>query len=352
MDGERRPCHRTARRASVTGLAHPTRLRARVDGGRLVRLADHDERVTTRRQHVSTARRDAFLRPRRCGAGEGVGRLGLGLRRRLGGRRRGGRGRRNGRRRRRRQRRRRCRHGGARRHGRGCDRGLRRRSRVRRRRRRGRRLDGYRRGHRDGGRRRRRLGVDGRRRRGRARGQEPERVDVALLLGCSSDTEMDARHGLLRRPAGPHRPDRLALGDRVSLRDPDRAQMDERHRIPVRREDRDAAAVRRQRAGKRDHTGGRRADRSPVGAGDVDPAVLAACVRVSSEHERPQYLTLRGPRPGRRAAAQGEREHAHGADREKTVHCAPPQFSATATRERKGSDAVGRRQSGRSSDAR
>jgi hypothetical protein len=123
------------------------------------------------------------------------------------------------------------------------------------------RLQGRRRGsRRSRGRRRRQWGrgLDRRSCRGLGRGcritarggrerswrQETERVDVALLVGRAPDPEVDARGRLLGRPTRAHRPDRGTLRDRLPLRDADRAEVDERHRIAVGGEDRHPAAVR------------------------------------------------------------------------------------------------------------
>ena len=90
----------------------------------------------------------------------------------------------------------------------------------------------------------------------------------------------------------------------------------------------------------------------PRRAGDVDAAMLACRVRVGAELERAEHLTVGGPRPGCGDAAQREHHDERCAEHEESVHETPPSFSARATRESKGIDAVGRRQSGGASDER
>ena len=128
--------------------------------------------------------------------------------------------------------------------------------------------------------------------------------------------------------------------------------MEERHGVAVGRQDRDAATVRGHGACERDRAGGRSANRAAGRAGDVDAAMLAGGVRVGAELERAEHLTVRGPRPGFSDAAQRECHDERCAEHEESVHETPPSFSARATREWKGIDAVGRRQSCGASDVR
>jgi hypothetical protein len=165
----------------------------------------------------------------------------------------------------------------------------------------------------------RRIGRRGRRR-DRAGRQQPERVDVALLVRGPSDPEVDARDGRFRRAAQAHRPDRRPLGDRVALSHDDRPEVDERDGVAVGREDRDAAPVGRQRARERHDARRRRPDGRAVRAGDVEAAVLPARIGVRAERERAEDRAVRGPRPGCRLAAQGERERRDQANRKEPVH--------------------------------
>jgi hypothetical protein len=160
-----------------------------------------------------------------------------------------------------------------------------------------------------------------RRRRGDRTGrQQPERVDVALLFRGPSDPEVDARDGRFRGAARAHRPDRRTLGDRVALGHADRPEVDERDGVAVGREDRDAAPVGRQRARERHDTRRGRPDGRAVRAGDVDAAVLPTRIGVRAERERTHDRAVRGPRPGRRLAAQGEGERRDQANRKEPVH--------------------------------
>ena len=200
----------------------------------------------------------------------------------------------------------------------------------------GRRRSCGRRGRRGNGRRDRRGGGRGRRLgRGRRRGarrKQPEWVDVALRLARTPDPEMDARHGVLRRPARAHRPDRRSLGDGDTLRDDDRPEMDERDGVAVLRLDRDPTTVRGEGSGERHDPGRGRADGRAVGAADVDAAVLAGCVGIRPQTERSQDRPVGGPRPRRSRRAEHEARECQHADDEDTVHETPPSLSARATR--------------------
>ena len=152
------------------------------------------------------------------------------------------------------------------------------------------------------GRRDRRSRGDGRRRRRclrarcrRTRGEQPERVDVPFLLRRDAHAQVDARYRMLGLTARAHRGDRRALLDRVALRHLDRAQMNERHRVPIGREDREAPPVRRERAGEAHRAGCRGTDRRSRRARDVDAAVLPGRVRVTGQGERPEDVTVGGP---------------------------------------------------------
>jgi hypothetical protein len=154
--------------------------------------------------------------------------------------------------------------------------GLRRRRRLRRS---GRSLSGRRRlGNRD----RSRLGL---RSRGRPRWQEAQRVEVAVRVGGEADAEMDVRPGGSRLPARPDRPDDPAFRNGRPARHADRPQLDERDRVPVRRLNRYAFAVRRHGPGKADRPTCGRSHRRSQGRSDVDAAVLPAGVGVVAQLE-------------------------------------------------------------------
>ena len=116
--------------------------------------------------------------------------------------------------------------------------------------------------------------------RGGAGGQERQRVEVPLRLRGQPDAQMDVR---LARPRGRRsarscRPGRPRRPVRPSV-DGDRAQMGERHRIPVRCLDRDALPRGRDRPGEGHRSRGRSEDRRSCLTADVDAPVLAALVR-------------------------------------------------------------------------
>jgi hypothetical protein len=193
----------------------------------------------------------------------------------------------------------------------------------------GRRRDRRRRGHGCGGRRsrgRRRSGGgrrhgrrcrngcgcgrwrDGNRRRDRRaeHGQEPQRIEVALLVGGRPDPEMDVGAVDLRCPARADRADDRAFRHRRVAGDGDRAEMREGHREAIRRLDGHRRAARRHVPREADDARGRGAHRSTRGSGDVDAAVLARGVRMRViEGEALHHRPVDGPRPG----AGGGHEH-------------------------------------------
>jgi hypothetical protein len=168
---------------------------------------------------------------------------------------------------------------------------------------------GFRR-HRHGRRRRRgnrrRIGS-----RGRIRRQEPEWVEVAELVGCQTDPEVDVRNGLLGRSARPHRGDGVTLGDGRALRDDERAEMRERHRVAVGGLDREALATRRHEAGEAHRPARRRDDRIALRRGaDVDAAVLARGVRVRLVvRERLEHRPMDRPAPRLRDRRANQKDH-------------------------------------------
>jgi hypothetical protein len=123
-------------------------------------------------------------------------------------------------------------------------------------------------------------------------------VHVALLVGRDAHAEVDVRLrpvGLAARAHGGHgRP----LGDRITPANPNRAEMLQRHRVPVRGTDRERHAALRHRACKR-HRAGRRSPhvRAQI-ARDVDAAMLTACIRIAPEDKRTEHSPVDRPRPG------------------------------------------------------
>jgi hypothetical protein len=162
-----------------------------------------------------------------------------------------------------------------------------------------------------------RSGLVGRRaeRRWRRRGlgcaacrQEPERIDVPLGLARPPDSKVHVRHRDFGDAARPDAADDLALGDRLPAVDGRRSEMQQRQGPAVRCSNRDGHAVRRQRPGVRDHTGGWSGNAFAPTRSNVDAAMLATRIRILSEHERPHDGPADRPAPGRRVRRQHERQ--------------------------------------------
>jgi hypothetical protein len=129
---------------------------------------------------------------------------------------------------------------------------------------------------------------------------------------------MDVRLGPLWVAARADRADDLALVDGRADADPYRSQVHERDGITVGGADRQALALARDRAREEDDPGRRRAHVGPRRRGDVDPAMLAAPVRILAPDERPQHRPVHGPAPGR---SQGsKREQREEADHNYVAH--------------------------------
>ena len=90
------------------------------------------------------------------------------------------------------------------------------------------------------------------------------------------------------------------LGDGAPARDGDRAELEQRHRIPVGRLDRERAAAGRNGTDERDAPADRCTHRLAGGGADVDPAVLSRRVLVGRERERPQDRPVDRPGPAGR----------------------------------------------------
>jgi hypothetical protein len=94
------------------------------------------------------------------------------------------------------------------------------------------------------------------------------------------------------------RPDAVACSDRRALCDGDRAEVNERHGIPIGCEDREALAVRRNGPSERHAAGDRCPDRTCSWPADIDATVLPRRIRVGGvERERCEYDTIDGPYP-------------------------------------------------------
>jgi hypothetical protein len=96
------------------------------------------------------------------------------------------------------------------------------------------------------------------------------------------------------------------VGDDVTASNADRAEMRKRHRVPVRRLDRERPSARRDRAGERNRPGRRRRHRAGRCASDIDAAVLPGRIRVGAEIEALEHRPVDGPRPGSRIAGKRE----------------------------------------------
>ncbi len=133
---------------------------------------------------------------------------------------------------------------------------------------------------------------------------------------------MDVRFRYAGLVARTDRPDAVALDDRRALGHGDGAQMGERHGPPVGGLDRHALAVRRDRAGERDHAGRGRPHDRPELARHVDTAMLTRRFRhLRVEGERLENEAVDRPRPGPCRGDDGKRNHEHEQD---SPHELPP----------------------------
>jgi hypothetical protein len=170
--------------------------------------------------------------------------------------------------------------------------------------------------------RRLRLGNERRRRRGewgRERGQQAERVEVAVGIGGDPDAEMDVRSGRDRIHALADDTDDRPLLDDAAAKHARRAELEQGHGIAVGRLDRDRAAAAGDRADERDRPRGRREHAAADLTCNVDAAVLSARVRVRPERERSQHRARGRPDPGRRRRSGDERRE-QDEDRENSPH--------------------------------
>jgi hypothetical protein len=136
----------------------------------------------------------------------------------------------------------------------------------------------WRRGHCGGNGRRCRRPSRGKRLRGRR--QEEQRVEVALGVGGQAYAEVHVRHCLLGDAADAGGADGLALADGRAPPNRQRAEMQQRHGVPVRRLDRERAPAGRHCAREGDDPGRGRGHRCAWRGTHVDAAVEARDVRV------------------------------------------------------------------------
>jgi hypothetical protein len=151
-----------------------------------------------------------------------------------------------------------------------------------------------------------------RRRRDLLRRQQRERVEIAVRVRRQTDAQMDIRlgaFGLSARPDGPHD---LAFADGRPHPDRDRAQVDERGRVPVLGPDRQAPTFVWQLPGESDDSGRRRHHIRARRRADVDSTVLAAGVGVVPSDERPKHRAVDRPAPPRRTGGPDGRRERNG----------------------------------------
>jgi hypothetical protein len=141
----------------------------------------------------------------------------------------------------------------------------------------------------------------------RTRREEPERIEVTLVVRGGPHAEMDVWLRHLRITGGADHPDDLTVGDSRSTGDERGAEMCERNRVAFGRHHRDDQAALRHRADEAHRAAGRSVHLLSGGPSNVDASVLSAGVRVGTEAERPQHGSARRPRPHARACRENER---------------------------------------------
>jgi hypothetical protein len=130
---------------------------------------------------------------------------------------------------------------------------------------------------------------------GRAGGQQPERVDVAVRVGAAPDPEVHVGLLHLRLAARADGADGVALGHLDPLAHCQRAEVDEGRRVAVGGLDGDGEAVPGHAAREGDSARRRRRHRRARLAGDVDASMLPGRVRIGPEEERSQQAPLGRP---------------------------------------------------------
>jgi len=138
-------------------------------------------------------------------------------------------------------------------------------------------------------------------------GEQPQWIDVALLVGLETNAEVHVRTGHLGVAGRTDGAYALALGDHLASRNRDRPEVRERHRIPVGRVDRDAPAGGGHRACERDGPGGGRSHGVTLRSRHVDASMLTSRVRMGVvERERLDDGASGRPRPRGSGAREGE----------------------------------------------
>jgi hypothetical protein len=117
----------------------------------------------------------------------------------------------------------------------------------------------------------------------------------------------------------------LAFGDGAATRDRDRAELEQRHGVTVRRLDRQRASAGRDGACERDDAGCGRPHCAACGRADVDSPVLAYRIVVLGEREGPQDRPVGGPNPAGRGRDDDQgRDRSDDRDGEHAPHEVPP----------------------------
>jgi hypothetical protein len=133
------------------------------------------------------------------------------------------------------------------------------------------------------GRQRRLLRGRGRRRHGSAGREEPQRVDVAFGLVGAAHAQVDVRLSRHRVVALADRTEGVTFFDGRSTLDLDLRELEQRDGVAVRSANRDRTAAVRDRPREADRPARRGSHHGPDRTADVDPAVLAAGVRVAAQ---------------------------------------------------------------------
>ncbi len=130
------------------------------------------------------------------------------------------------------------------------------------------------------------------------RRQQPQRVDVALLVARRTDAEVHIRLCVFGDAARTDAADDRAFADARAPRDRDRPEMQERSGVAERCLDGNCLAAGRHRARERHHPFDRRQHLCARLGAEVDAAMLARRVRMCSvERKRAQYRTVDRPGP-------------------------------------------------------
>jgi len=148
-----------------------------------------------------------------------------------------------------------------------------------------------------------------RRRSSRERRQETQRVEIPLRVAAEPDPELHVRDRVRRHATRADDRDRLALGHDRAPADQERAEMQERDGVAVCRLNCDREPVRRDLAGERHRSGGRRDHRITERPLEVDPSMLARKERVVLVKCEPlQHRPGDRPRPGAGRGGHCERK--------------------------------------------